>query len=143
MPNDAKLGLVIGVGLVIAVAAVFFRKDLAASKAAAEGPSSVAVSPANPAPAGAARGSYRQVKARTANGGDGNLEGQRHIVKEGETLFSLAQHYYGNEERFVDIYRVNREVVKTPDQLTPGTVLVIPDLGEQPEQVTGQPSPSN
>lgn len=29
MPNDAKLGLVVGVGLVIAVAVVFFRRDLA------------------------------------------------------------------------------------------------------------------
>ena len=28
MPNDAKLGLVVGVGLVITVAVVFFRKDL-------------------------------------------------------------------------------------------------------------------
>ena len=27
MPNDAKLGLVVGVGLVIAVAVLFFRKD--------------------------------------------------------------------------------------------------------------------
>ncbi len=27
MPNDAKLGLVVGVGLVITVAVVFFRKD--------------------------------------------------------------------------------------------------------------------
>lgn len=27
MPNDARLGLILGVGLVILVAAVFFRKD--------------------------------------------------------------------------------------------------------------------
>ena len=27
MPNDAKLGLIVGVGLVIGVAVVFFRKD--------------------------------------------------------------------------------------------------------------------
>lgn len=27
MPNDAKFGLVVGVGLVIAVAIVFFRKE--------------------------------------------------------------------------------------------------------------------
>ena len=27
MPNDAKLGLVVGVGLVIAVAVLFFRKE--------------------------------------------------------------------------------------------------------------------
>ncbi len=28
MPNDAKLGLVVGMGLVIAVAVIFFRKEL-------------------------------------------------------------------------------------------------------------------
>jgi hypothetical protein len=27
MPNDAKLGLVVGVGLVLLIAVVFFRKD--------------------------------------------------------------------------------------------------------------------
>jgi hypothetical protein len=27
MPNDAKFGLVVGVGLVIAIAIVFFRKE--------------------------------------------------------------------------------------------------------------------
>jgi hypothetical protein len=36
MPNDAKLGLVVGVGLVIAVAVVFFRKDLATATPTAD-----------------------------------------------------------------------------------------------------------
>ena len=31
MPNDAKLGLVMGVSLVIAVAVIFFRKELPGS----------------------------------------------------------------------------------------------------------------
>lgn len=34
MPNDAKLGMVVGVGLVIVVAVVFFRKDAAAGSPA-------------------------------------------------------------------------------------------------------------
>ncbi len=33
MPNDAKLGLVVGVGLTIAVAVVFFSKEPAAGQA--------------------------------------------------------------------------------------------------------------
>jgi hypothetical protein len=48
MPNDAKLGLVVGVSLVIFVAVVFFRKD------ASSGANSVAPAPTNgvqPAPA--------------------------------------------------------------------------------------------
>ncbi len=30
MPNDAKLGLVVGIGVVIAIAVVYYRKDLPA-----------------------------------------------------------------------------------------------------------------
>ena len=36
MTNDAKLGLVVGVGLVIVVAVVFFRKEIAPVKPASE-----------------------------------------------------------------------------------------------------------
>ncbi len=35
MPNDAKLGMVVGVGLVILIAVVFFGKDLVPERAAA------------------------------------------------------------------------------------------------------------
>jgi hypothetical protein len=38
MPNDAKLGMVVGLGLVIAVAVFFVRKDLPGRSAAAETP---------------------------------------------------------------------------------------------------------
>jgi hypothetical protein len=43
MPNDAKLGLVVGVGLVLTVAVVFFRKD------ALNPPPAVAVKPVSAA----------------------------------------------------------------------------------------------
>lgn len=55
MPNDAKLGLVVGVGVVIAIAVVFTRKDPAAARpqpadvAAAAAPSSPKSAPARPA----------------------------------------------------------------------------------------------
>ena len=38
MPNDAKLGLIVGVGLVIGVAVVFFRKDLGPPQGPGEAP---------------------------------------------------------------------------------------------------------
>jgi len=49
MPNDAKLGLVVGVGLVIAIGVVFFRKE--PPPAGAGAPAAVAA----PVAAGAAR----------------------------------------------------------------------------------------
>ena len=51
MPNDAKLGMVAGVGLVIAVAVVFFRKD---SPAAPDGPRAVTPAPRMPGVRGGA-----------------------------------------------------------------------------------------
>ncbi len=50
MPNDAKLGLVVGVVLVIAVAVIFFRKDLS-GQANLPGPSATMIRPVTlPAP---------------------------------------------------------------------------------------------
>jgi nucleoid-associated protein YgaU len=127
MPNDAKLGLVVGVVVVIAVAVVFFRKDAVTARPAAEA-AATAVPGAAP-PAAAPRGQYRTLRARTATRiEDVPARGQRHIVKEGDTLFTLAQFYYKDGNKFVDIYRANQEVLKTPDPLVPGTVLIIPDL---------------
>jgi len=113
MPNDAKLGMFFGVALVIVVAVVFFRKDLPGVNLAAGNSSSWF-----------SRGKAPDTTPKTA------LEagGRRHVVVDGDTLINLAQKYYGDTEQFQTIYRVNRENVHAPDRLTPGTVLVIPDL---------------
>jgi hypothetical protein len=70
MPNDAKLGLVLGVGLVIAVGVVFFRKDLVAAQSrdpsAAAASSVAAPAAATAPPANAVRDQLHPVKARTA-----------------------------------------------------------------------------
>jgi nucleoid-associated protein YgaU len=120
MPNDAKLGLIVGVGIVIVVAVVFFRKEPGLG-----GPTD--------APPAAVGDPSRPVKARPTalhKEAVAEPETRRHTVKDGDTLFSLAQEYYGDKERFLDIYRANREVLKSPDQLAPGTVLVIPEPAE-------------
>jgi hypothetical protein len=56
MSNDAKLGLVIGIGLVILIAAVFFRRDPATGKQPPEGGAAAAVKRASVLPAIAPRG---------------------------------------------------------------------------------------
>jgi nucleoid-associated protein YgaU len=111
MTKDAKLGLVIGIALVIVIAVVFFRKEPAAAKAAndqtaAVKPKGVSVAPGPAAP----------------------RAGVKHTVARGETLFTLAQHYYHDSGRFVDIYQANRDVLSDPQTLTPGTVIVIPGV---------------
>ena len=134
MPNDAKLGLIVGVGLVVTVAVAFFRKDPMTTAPTLPGEKAAARVHAVEAPA-PPRGPQRPVPARKTSRGP-QSEGRHHTVEEGETLYSLALRYYGDGEKFVDIYRANREVLKTPDRLTPGTVLVIPDL-EEPADLAG------
>src|SRR5262249_21320120 len=66
MPNDAKLGLVIGVGLVIGIAVMFFRKDLAPPEGPGEPAYATPVSATRAAPANP-RGTYRSVRAKAVN----------------------------------------------------------------------------
>lgn len=129
MTNDAKLGLVVGVGLVIVVAVVFFRKEIAPVKPANEANAAL-TSNAPPEPGAGHRGQTRTLKARTANR---SPAGVNHTVQEGETLFGLAQHYYGDGNQYVEIYRVNRGVLLSPEHLDAGTVLFIPELPAAPE----------
>ena len=116
MPNDAKIGLVIGVGLVIAVAVLFYRKDAGTD---GKSPTGAAARP-NRVRTAAARPVSRTRASSPA-------EPRRHAVAEGETLYTIAEAYYGDGERFVDLYDGNRDVLKRPDRLETGTVLVIPD----------------
>lgn len=52
--------------------------------------------------------------------------GRRHTVGRGDTLFSLAQRYYGNRSRWRDIYEANRDVLPKEDALRVGMELRIP-----------------
>jgi nucleoid-associated protein YgaU len=144
MPNDAKLGLAVGMALVIAVAVVFFRKDLVNNRPTAEQPAANAagpgsgpvpqvpppprlpppppVAPAAP-PTMPARGMYRPIKARPVARSE-----WRHTIQAGETLPGLARQYYGDAERSIEIYQANRHVLSSPDHLPSGAVLVIPEL---------------
>jgi nucleoid-associated protein YgaU len=121
MPNDAKLGLVLGVGLTITVAVLFFRKEAATAPPAARVPGIVQTAPKEGATLTGQKGS-RAVPARTV----GRSSGRTHVVVEGDTLFTLAEKYYQDKNRFVEIYQANREVLTTPDQLPMGTELTIP-----------------
>jgi nucleoid-associated protein YgaU len=111
MPNDAKIGLAVGVALVIA-AAVLFK-----GKRSPDAPASVPAdtSPAIPSP-------------HTLPPPPPPKEAARHTVREGETLTELARRYYGDRSLALRIFNSNRDRLLSPDRLPAGTVLVIPDL---------------
>ena len=113
MPNDAKLGLFFGMGLVMVVAVLFFRRDLPGVNLAA-GNSPV-------------WSLQSKMSADSKSPAIKSVGGRRHVVKEGDTLMNLAQTYYGNKDRFKTILDANRDQLNAPDRLTPGTILVIPD----------------
>lgn len=50
---------------------------------------------------------------------------REHIVRQGETLAAIAQHYYGSQ-RWPRIYEANRRIVRDPDRIFPGQRLLIP-----------------
>jgi nucleoid-associated protein YgaU len=52
--------------------------------------------------------------------------GRVHVVQKGETLYSLARKYYGNQARWRDIYNANASQLGNPNKLNVGTRLSIP-----------------
>ena len=108
MPRDARLGFVLGVALVILIAVIFYHGD---GKA---GP------PGNVGPAGA--------KSEDASKPAPSPKVRTHVVKEGETLVSLALKYYQDADRRDVLLRANQSQFQSAKDVRAGLVLVVPDL---------------
>jgi nucleoid-associated protein YgaU len=131
VPSDAKLGLVVGIMLVIAVAVVFFRKDDPAKQPQAVGRATTALAEN---PVNAITDFFNQLFG--AGGQPATPAGRppvtatpaarTHVIQDGDTLYALAVKYYGDGERFHDLYKANRDVLRSPDRLPAGSQLRIP-----------------
>lgn len=64
--------------------------------------------------------------------------GQRHKIRDGDTLSSLAREYLGSSKRFMEIYEANRDRLASPDLLPIGSELKIPPA----DAVREPPEPS-
>lgn len=130
MPTDARLGLVIGVTLVILVAVLFSRKDGSPSATASALPAPPGTSmkmgalPKAPVPG---------VPSAPPKIGLSSLP-QSHEVTEGETLMSLALRYYGDAGHVSTLYRANQDKILSPDRVPIGTILRIPEATEKYER---------
>jgi nucleoid-associated protein YgaU len=132
MPNDIRIGLVGGIALLLLTGVLCFRKDLshfrpreraetsAAFYQVSGGPRSRVPAPASP-PA-------RATPERTGKQGSGYW----HRIQQGDTLIGLAQRFYGDGDRFADIYDANRNVLDRADPLPTGVVIFIPDAVRAP-----------
>ena len=54
------------------------------------------------------------------------LASQSYTVVKGDTLSKIAKQFYGNANRWKQIYEANTDQIKNPDLIKPGQVLVIP-----------------
>ena len=50
-----------------------------------------------------------------------------HIVRKDETLSRISYRYYGTAGKWRKIFDANRQTIKDPDKLIPGTKLIIPN----------------
>ncbi len=56
----------------------------------------------------------------------------RIVIREGDTLTSLARQYYGAPSAYLKILNANREIIRDPDRILPGTPLILPQVVRDP-----------
>jgi len=92
-------------------------------------------------PPGVSRADAEQIR-RLGPAGAGNTASaaprvRYHYVKEGETLSSIASHYYGQARHYQLIYEANRDKLSSPNAVRPRIQLVIP-----PDPAQGEGAPA-
>jgi len=50
----------------------------------------------------------------------------RYVVKKGDTLWKIAEHYYGDGSLYKDIFEANKDVLRDPNVIKVGQKLKIP-----------------
>ncbi|MCS7180499.1 MAG: LysM peptidoglycan-binding domain-containing protein, partial [bacterium] len=53
-------------------------------------------------------------------------EGKYYTIKKGDTLKKIAYKYYNDTSKWKVIYEVNKNIIKNPNNLTPGIKIYIP-----------------
>ncbi|HRD78503.1 MAG TPA: LysM peptidoglycan-binding domain-containing protein, partial [Hyphomicrobiaceae bacterium] len=88
-------------------------------------PPAVAVPPSSTPPPAATPVPSRHARARPVCR-SGRREGDWHIVGEGESLWSIAERYYDDGNRYPRILRANRDRIDDPDVILPCQRLRVP-----------------
>lgn len=58
--------------------------------------------------------------------GGASKDGRTYIVRSGDTLSKIAKEYYGDANRYMDIFNANTDKLTDPNKIHPGQELVIP-----------------
>lgn len=63
-----------------------------------------------------------EAKSTTANKDERN-----YTVQSGDTLSSIAKHFYSDASLYMKIFEANKSTLSSPDKIAPGQVLHIPE----------------
>lgn len=58
----------------------------------------------------------------------GNMQAQTYTVQKDDTLQKISKKIFGSYGKWYKIYEANKDKIKNPNILKPGTVLTIPDI---------------
>ncbi|MDX1661820.1 MAG: LysM peptidoglycan-binding domain-containing protein [Gemmatimonadota bacterium] len=64
---------------------------------------------------------------------EAETEERTHVVEEGDTLWAIADRYYGDGTEWPRIHEANRDVIDDPDVIQPGWELTIPEKEDEEE----------
>jgi nucleoid-associated protein YgaU len=53
-------------------------------------------------------------------------EEQTYTIVSGDSLSKIAKHFYGDANKWRQIYDANRDIIKDPDMIHPGQTIKIP-----------------
>ena len=134
MQKDLKIGMILGLVLIVASALWISTRPQLSTKARLLETSSVdAISDiAKQSDADIAIAKESEETDANEPQNTGKLESKTnslrfHIVSKGETLSGISQKYYGSINKVQKILNANRETLNNPDKLKPGLKIVIPD----------------
>ena len=63
----------------------------------------------------------------------------KYVVKPGDTLSKIAQEFYGDTNRWREIYEANRDQIENPNLIRAGWELAIPGVGKEESKEEAQP----
>jgi nucleoid-associated protein YgaU len=67
-----------------------------------------------------------QVEIASLNHPEEQEQVEYYIIEQGDTLSKIAQHFYGNANKYPRIFEANREVIKDANLIFPGQKIRIP-----------------